>query len=395
MILEGDSCPDNVPRRCINTSVLTIAHPSLCPAMSILCFVFLAARFCVVLSQYFHPSWWSRYGIHEVTCGPARLTSQPFISNDAFLDFTDVTYIPRSPLRTFPGVKIFLHPEDVNEFSEASTAITQPFVLVTRSNIDELIPYPDSHRHAGYLSAFTNILGHQQLVGWYGSNKVLHHPKLTALPLGAKWQWLSVDFHGEDENKGLVFKLLSYYALDVMHNFYGKNRDRLIFSSMNEASSDNALYAPWRGSRREAGQALRNNFPAATGFSPSSVLNAEERPRISDVKACEGRHELEHYLIELQYYKFVLSPAGNGPDTHRTWEGLMMGCIPVVLAGPFDEMYKDLPVLILKSWDELTPERLEQAYANLRYGKHSFRFDRLFTPYWFRTIDEAIRNFSA
>ncbi len=72
----------------------------------------------------------------------------------------------------------------------------------------------------------------------------------------------------------------------------------------------------------------------------------------------------------------------------------MMGCIPVVLTGPFDEMYTGLPVLTLESWDELTPKRLERAYTKLRYGQHTFSFDKLFTPYWFRTIDKAIEAFS-
>ena len=372
------------------TAALGFARSRPAMSRSLLCLVLLAIRLCVVASQYFHPSWWSRFGLDQVTCGHARQSSQPFIGNDAFFDFTNVTYIPGSDLHTSEGVKIFLHNVDVKEFSKASTAITKPFVLITRSNLDELVPYPDSGRHPEYVSAYTNILEHKQLVSWYGSNKVLQHPKLVALPLGAKWQWHSTEFHGEDGNKSLVSKLLSYYALDVVYNFYGKKRDRLIYLSMTESSSDNANYAPWRGSRRKAAQALRSNFPTDS----DSAISLKKQPMISDVKACEGRHELEQYLLKLQHYKFVLSPAGNGPDAHRTWEALMMGCIPVVLTGPFDEMYTGLPVVILESWDELTPKRLERAYTKLRYGQHTFSFDKLFTPYWFKTIDKAIEDFS-
>ena len=358
---------------------------------SLLCLAFLVVRLSVVASQYFHPSWWSRYGLDHITCGQTRLSSQPFIGNDVFLDFANVTFKPGSKLHTFVGVKIFLHAGDVKEFSKACVSISTPFVLITRSNLDEMIPYPDSDRHADYLSAYTSILEHKQLVGWYGSNKVLQHPKLTALPLGPKWQWHSTEFHGEDDSKALVSKLLSYYGLDAMYNFYGKQRNLLIYLSMTESSSDNANYAPWRGSRRKAAQALRSNFPTAT----DPAINIEKRPMVSNVKACEGRHELEKYLIELQHYKFVLSPTGNGPDAHRTWEALQMGCIPVLLSGPFDELYSGLPVLILDSWDELTPKALEQAYAKLRYGQQTFSFDKLFTPYWFRTIDKAIQKFTS
>ncbi len=109
---------------------------------SLLCLAFLAVRLCVVASQYFHPSWWSRFGLDQVTCGYARQSSQPFIGNDAFLDFTNVTYIPGSDLHTFAGVKIFLHPVDVKEFSKASSAITKPFVLTHVATWTSWFPTP-------------------------------------------------------------------------------------------------------------------------------------------------------------------------------------------------------------------------------------------------------------
>ena len=352
-----------------------------------LCLVAIHAS--TVTAQYFHPSWWTRYGLDHIECGTARLSSQPFIGNDAFVDFADVTFHPGTRLKAFSGVKIFLHAADVTDFAKVSSGIRMPFVLLTRSNLDELIPYPDSDRHEDYLSSYSTILEHKQLVGWWGSNKVIQHPKLIALPLGAKWQWHSTEFHGEDDTKALVSKLLSYYALDVMYNFFGKTRERLIYVSMTEGSSDNANYAPWRGSRRKAAQALRDNFPDTSDVD----FDTDRRPMISNLKGCDGHPELEKYLVHLQHYKFVLSPAGNGPDAHRTWEALMMGCIPVVLKGPFDELYSGLPVLMLNSWDELTPEVLEQAYINFRYGRHNYSFDKLFTPYWFRTIDQAVHSF--
>ena len=358
--------------------------------VSQLFFIWVVLQAWTVTAQYFHPSWWTRYSLDQVGCESTRLSSQPFIGNDAFVDFANVTFQPGRKLQTFSGVKIFLHAADIIEFSKVSSSISDPFVLITRSNFDELIPYPDSDSHEQYVPAYSAILEHRQLVGWYGSNKVTQHPKLIALPLGAKWQWRGTSFHAEDESKALVSKLLSYYALDVMYNFFGKTRDQLIYVSMTESSSDNANYAPWRRSRRKAAQALQNNFPATNAVD----INMNKQPMISNVKGCDGHPELEQYLIQLQHYKFVLSPAGNGPDAHRTWEALMMGCIPIVLRGPFDELYSGLPVIMLNSWDELAPETLERAYTRLRYGQQIFKFDKLFTPYWFRLIDQAIQSFN-
>lgn len=69
-----------------------------------------------------------------------------------------------------------------------------------------------------------------------------------------------------------------------------------------------------------------------------------------------------------------------------------MGCVPVVISGPFDELYTELPVLVLKSWGELTPDRLKSAYAELRYGQHAFAFEKLYTRYWYDLIDRTIET---
>lgn len=52
--------------------------------------------------------------------------------------------------------------------------------------------------------------------------------------------------------------------------------------------------------------------------------------------------------------KYVLSPPGNGMDCHRTWEALYFGAIPILLdaSWPFGKF--ELPVLTVKSWEELT-----------------------------------------
>ena len=115
---------------------------------------------------------------------------------------------------------------------------------------------------------------------------------------------------------------------------------------------------------------------------------------LSYAKGCEDMEAFEKHLIRLQHYKFVLSPPGLAPDAHRTWEALMMGCIPIVLQGPLDELYKGLPVLMLQSWDQMTMDKLQATYADLRYGQQSFEFEKLFTPYWFHLIDNTLQTFS-
>jgi hypothetical protein len=51
--------------------------------------------------------------------------------------------------------------------------------------------------------------------------------------------------------------------------------------------------------------------------------------------------------------KFVLSPPGNGPDCHRTWEAIYLGAIPIVHSKYWNFPDLSLNVGIVKSWDDL------------------------------------------
>ena len=52
----------------------------------------------------------------------------------------------------------------------------------------------------------------------------------------------------------------------------------------------------------------------------------------------------------------VVCPAGNGVDTHRLWETLYSGRIPItVVVGEYKiyELYKQLPIILLNNIDQL------------------------------------------
>jgi hypothetical protein len=99
----------------------------------------------------------------------------------------------------------------------------------------------------------------------------------------------------------------------------------------------------------------------------------------------------------------VLAAAGRGLDTHRVYEALLMGCIPVVRHSAAALCaYQHLPVLILDRWAELTVERLVTGYARLVSSSsggqsgnlHSaWQWQRLFAPYWTRRIEKTRMDF--
>lgn len=62
------------------------------------------------------------------------------------------------------------------------------------------------------------------------------------------------------------------------------------------------------------------------------------------------------YLRDIAKFGLVLCPRGRGKDTHRFWETLYMGGIPVVLAGSYQARlasHLQLPVIQVSSWERL------------------------------------------
>ena len=85
-------------------------------------------------------------------------------------------------------------------------------------------------------------------------------------------------------------------------------------------------------------------------------------------------------------FSFVLSPAGGGLDCHRTWEALILGCIPIVKRWnvPLEKVYDDLPVLIVDDWKDITEELLENTLEEFR--QKEFNYDKLTLKYWIDLI---------
>jgi hypothetical protein len=86
-------------------------------------------------------------------------------------------------------------------------------------------------------------------------------------------------------------------------------------------------------------------------------------------------------------YAFVLSPHGNGLDCHRTWEALVLGCIPVVKTSPLDPLYAGLPVLIVQDWSRVTKTLLTETIA--QFKNKTFQMEKLKLAHWVNQIRNA------
>jgi hypothetical protein len=75
--------------------------------------------------------------------------------------------------------------------------------------------------------------------------------------------------------------------------------------------------------------------------------------RVPGVKVIDNSIYPYEYLELVSQSKFVLSPPGNGPDCHRTWESIYLGAVPIVhkSAWPFRDF--NLPVAQVSDWNEV------------------------------------------
>ena len=87
---------------------------------------------------------------------------------------------------------------------------------------------------------------------------------------------------------------------------------------------------------------------------------------------------IEQYLNDLQKYKFVLCPWGNGFDTHRVWEVLYSGSIPVTKYHQTYAGIKDIPIIFYNDREEITLDFLQNNSKNFK----SKNFEILDINYW-------------
>ena len=93
-----------------------------------------------------------------------------------------------------------------------------------------------------------------------------------------------------------------------------------------------------------------------------ALLKASCAQHLGMISSSQHRHQLRSS-------QFVASPPGNGIDTHRTWEAMYLGCIPVLVDSYLSRYYKSigLPVWVVDSYAELT--NLTESDLNLKYNQ--------------------------
>lgn len=94
------------------------------------------------------------------------------------------------------------------------------------------------------------------------------------------------------------------------------------------------------------------------------------------------------FLRDIKSSKFVFCPRGNGVDTHRIWETLYMGSIPIVKYEKTHHLFTDLPILFIDNWEIINEDFLNEKYEEII--NKDWNMDKLKISYWESFIKKLI-----
>lgn len=270
-----------------------------------------------------------------------RPSSDPYISGDGFRRLARHTYdeTPRkfAPEHVRSGDIVFVATHFLEEFFlEMARRISVDFVLI-------------SHNSDAVVDAAELALKSDNVRCWYAQNNTCEHADVVPIPIGL-------------EN-------LHHYHAGIPTDFRRNARAR--------TNSKNRILCSFTIST--------NRDERFEAYKVASTLGCAD--------VFDGRQAQGDYLSRLSTYRFVLSPPGNGLDTHRTWEAMYLGVVPIVKDSVAMRSFWELglPIWIVRSWDELSTKsesalrelynqfrgRFESPALSMHYWRHRIRMSSL------------------
>ena len=228
-----------------------------------------------------------------------RPSSKPFISGDTFRNFSDHIFDESKNIDIQKVKKndvIFLNPDLIEIFfTMYDKKIKNKYILITH-NSDRNI----GESEVSFMS--------KNVIHWFAQNLTIpEKDNVTLIPIGLE---------------------------NIRRLKHGR---RKWFKNPNLKKS----------------KLILSSFNIFTNYKKRSFLKDE----IKNYKFVDSReiNSTKEYFSKLNDYMFVVCPEGNGADTHRIWESLLLNTIPVVVSAPFTDNLKinNIPCLYLEKWEDL------------------------------------------
>ena len=210
--------------------------------------------------------------------------------------------------------------DNINAFFD-NLPTKDPFVLISHNGDGKITDTPGN-----YDADIKKIPSN--LIRWFAQNVCYSHERIESIPIGLE--------------NGYNFPELQ--KIKKMHNLTNipKQHINLLYMNHNINTNMNERLKPYE------------------------LL--EHKPWCTSVRGLNGIG-FDEYIHNIHNHKFVISPVGNGTDTHRLWECLYLNTIPIEKRNINNQFYTDLPICFVNEWEEITEEFLLREYDRISNTK--------------------------
>ena len=102
--------------------------------------------------------------------------------------------------------------------------------------------------------------------------------------------------------------------------------------------------------------------------------------KVFNIQLVEDK-KYQDYLSSLALHQFSISPWGNGIDTHRFWEALYCGTIPITKSHYIYKTFEGLPMILLPTYKSLNNIKKEIEFDQ-------FNIEKLDINWWMKKINK-------
>ena len=249
----------------------------------------------------------------------SRISSYPYLCWDTYYDLSTVRVISKEDLtelhlnlQNHDLKSVYLLTELLDSFESV--------LKISKFRIEKLI-IGESDDH-NYVSRLTSLLTKVDEI--YANHLIGFHPRIHALPVGIERQAYRSGGQINDFRKKL-------------DNDPNKRNIQILVAWNNDTNMNRRKH----------------------------LKKFESQKRVFIIR---NRVHARTFHSMLRKTLFVPCPAGNGIDTHRVWEAIYLGAVPVILESEFcgDAIW---PVIVVKNWSELLEKSREE--LNLLFTKNS------------------------
>lgn len=241
----------------------------------------------------------------------------------------------------------------IPEFLKQIHKVQVPIILISN---DSDLSFPNGIiDEAEFLTTIQN----PNITKWFVQNSVCRHPKIHQIPIG-------LDLH--------TMETKNTWGHITKSKHQDENIDMIACHSAKLADRKIKCYCNFQ---------FRVN--TTNGHDRLSALNEISNTLLFLEPKFTPRFQSH---INQSQYAFVISPLGNGLDCHRTWEALILGCVPILRKSDLcTDLFDDLPVLMVEEWKDVTIDLLHQFVQS--FDCKAYNFDKLHCSYWCGVVNDT------